>query len=34
MTTDNPDDIWVVAPIATVSTARSEAIDDDWGAVE
>jgi tRNA-Thr(GGU) m(6)t(6)A37 methyltransferase TsaA len=34
MTTEHPDDIWVVAPIATVSTARSEAIDDDWGAVE
>jgi len=34
MTTDNPHDAWVVTPIATVSTARNEAIDDDWGAVE
>jgi len=25
---------WSVIPIGTVSTARSEAIDDDWGSVE
>jgi tRNA-Thr(GGU) m(6)t(6)A37 methyltransferase TsaA len=34
MTTENSQETWVVTPIARVSTARSQAIDDDWGAVE
>jgi tRNA (adenine37-N6)-methyltransferase len=34
MTFENSHESWVVRPIATVSTARSEAIDDDWGSVE
>jgi len=34
MSNANSDGSWSVSPIGTVTTTRSEAIDDDWGAVE